>query len=153
MTGRPGGGQLGVFLRFVLVNALNTGLYWGLYLLLLPLMPYFAANAVALVVAVLVAYVANARYAFRVGTSRRSLVLYALTNGTTILLRMAVVWVAVDLLGLAESLAPPVAVVVTTPIAFVLTKWAMAERGADRPAAVPAPAVPAPRADGRPQAA
>ena len=43
---------------------LNTVLYWGLYLALLPVLPYFWANALALVVAVLAAYVANARYAF-----------------------------------------------------------------------------------------
>jgi putative flippase GtrA len=119
--------QLGTFLRFVLVNVLNTVLYWGLYLVLLLALPYFAANALALVVAVLVAYVANARYAFRVSASRWSLVLYLVTNGTTVLLRMAVVWALVDGLSLPESLAPPVAVAVTTPIAFVLTRWAMVQ--------------------------
>jgi putative flippase GtrA len=118
--------QLGTFLRFVLVNVLNTVLYWGLYLALLLVLPYFWANALALVVAVLVAYVANARYAFRVSASRWSLVLYLLTNGTTVLLRMGVVWVLVEVLSLPESLAPPVAVAVTTPVAFVLTKWSMA---------------------------
>jgi putative flippase GtrA len=119
--------QLGTFLRFVLVNVLNTVLYWGLYLVLLLALPYFAANALALVVAVLVAYLANARYAFRVSASRWSLVLYLVTNGTTVLLRMAVVWALVDGLSLPESLAPPVAVAVTTPIAFVLTRWAMVQ--------------------------
>jgi putative flippase GtrA len=110
-------------------------LYWGLYLLLLLVLPYFAANALALVIAVLVAYVANARYAFRVSASRWSLMMYLITNGTTVLLRMAVVWALVDAMSLPESLAPPVAVAVTTPVAFVLTKWAMAPR---RPA-VPSP--------------
>ena len=122
--------QLAVFARFVLVNVLNTVLYWGIYLLLLPVAPYLVANAIALVIAVLVAYVANARYAFNVGTSRWSLVMYLATNGTTVVLRMAVVWVLVDVLSFSEALAPPVAVAVTTPIAFVLTRWAMSERPA-----------------------
>jgi putative flippase GtrA len=126
--------QLGTFLRFVLVNVLNTVLYWGLYLLLLLALPYFAANALALVIAVLVAYVANARYAFRVSASRTSLVLYLITNGTTVFLRMAVVWALVDGLSLPESLAPPVAVAVTTPVAFLLTRWAMAPRRPSAPA-------------------
>jgi putative flippase GtrA len=137
--------QLGTFLRFVAVNVLNTVLYWGLYLVLLTVLPYFWANALALVMAVLVAYVANARYAFRVSASRRSLVLYVLTNGTTVLLRMAVVWLLVDVLSLPESLAPPVGVAVTTPVAFVLTRWAMAarERPAPSPEVLPGQRLPA----------
>jgi putative flippase GtrA len=143
--------QLGTFLRFVVVNVFNTVLYWGLYLVLLLVLPYFWANALALVVAVLVAYVANARYAFRVSASRWSLVLYLITNGTTVLLRMGVVWLLVDVLALPESLAPPVAVAVTTPVAFVLTKWSMASsrRPALRAATAPDQAVPAPAAPAR----
>ena len=118
-------GQVGVFLRFLLVNALNTGLYWGLYLLFLLVMPYFWANALSLVLAVLVAYVANARYAFGVATSRSSLVKYLIANGTTIVLRMIVVWALVGPSILPEELAPPAAVAITMPAAFLLTRWAM----------------------------
>jgi putative flippase GtrA len=132
-----------VFLRFVLVNVLNTVLYWGLYLLLLPVTPYLLANALALVVAVLVAYVANARYAFEVATSRRSLVRYLVTNGTTVALRTGVVWLLVGVLSLGEALAPPVAVALTMPVAFALTRWAMRGRratpGRRRPGAVSRP--------------
>ena len=124
--------RIGVFLRFVLVNVLNTGLYWGLYLLLLLVTPYLVANTLALVVAVLVAYVANARYALGVAPSRGGLLRYLVANGTTVLLRTAVVWVLVALLSLDEQLAPPVAVAVTMPAAFLLTRWAMAERSSRR---------------------
>ena len=126
--------RVAVFLRFVLVNVLNTGLYWGLYLLLLLVTPYLVANTLALVVAVLVAYLANARYAFGVAPSRGRLLRYLVANGTTVLLRTAVVWVLVALLSLDEQLAPPVAVAVTMPAAFLLTGWAMAERPDRRPA-------------------
>jgi putative flippase GtrA len=129
-----GRGQLAVFLRFVLVNALNTGLYWGLYLVLLLVTPYLVANAVALVIAVLVAYVANARYAFGVSASRSSLVKYIVVNGTTTLLRMGVVWLLVEPLSLDQHLAPPAAVAITTPIAYLMTRWAMAASTATRPA-------------------
>lgn len=134
MRRRTGDGKGAVFARFVVVNALNTGLYWALYLLLLQAMSYFWANALALVIAVLAAYVLNARYAFRVRASRWSLVMYLITNGTTIVLRSAVVWVLVEWLSLPEELAPPVAVAVTLPVAFVLTKLAMTERAAVVPA-------------------
>lgn len=133
MTGQSE--QRTVFLRFVLVNVLNTGLYWVLYLAFLAWMPYFWANALGLVIAVLVAYVANARFAFGVTTSRETLIKYLVANGTTILLRMAVVWVLVTPLSLPEQLAPPAAVAITTPIAYLLTRWAMTARVAGRRAA------------------
>jgi putative flippase GtrA len=137
-------GRVAVFLRFVLVNVLNTGLYWGLYLVLLLGTPYLVANTLALVVAVLVAYVANARYAFGVAPSRGGLLRYLIANGTTILLRTGVVWALVALLSLDEQLAPPVAVAVTMPAAYLLTGWAMAERSSRRSGATALPPVPAP---------
>jgi putative flippase GtrA len=138
-----GRGQLATFLRFVLVNVLNTGIYWGLYLLFLLAMPYFWANAVALVIAVLLAYVGNARFAFGVAPSRANLVKYLIANGSTIVVRMVVVWLLVGPLPLPEEWAPPVAVALTMPVAFVLTKWAMAERSSRRsPAVFPAPGQP-----------
>lgn len=130
-----GRGQLATFLRFVLVNVLNTGIYWGLYLLFLLAMPYFWANAVALVIAVVLAYVANARFAFGVAPSRANLVKYLIANGSTIVVRMFVVWLLVGPLPLPEEWAPPVAVALSMPVAFVLTAWAMAERAPRRPPA------------------
>lgn len=134
-----GRGQLGVFVKFVLVNVLNTGIYWGLYLLFLLAMPYFWANGLALVIAVALAYVGNARFAFGVSTSRTNLVKYLVANGTTIVVRMVVVWVLVGPLPLPEEWAPPVAVALSMPVAYLLTRWAMAERASPRPpAAAPA---------------
>lgn len=118
----------GAFTRFVVVNVLNTALYWGLYLALLLVMPYFGANAVALVVAVLAAYLLNVRYAFRVRASARSLALFLVTNGTTVVLRLAVVWLLVEHLSVGEALAPPLAVAITMPVAFVLTRLAVVDR-------------------------
>jgi putative flippase GtrA len=116
------------FVRFVAVNVLNTLLYWGLYLLLLPALPYLVANAVALALAVLAAYLLNVYYAFGVGASARSLLLFLAANGTTVLLRMAVVWVLVASSFVDPALAPLIAVAVSTPVAYLLTRRAMTSR-------------------------
>ncbi|WP_324274264.1 GtrA family protein [Blastococcus brunescens] len=127
------------FLRFLVVNAVNTALYWGLYLLLLFVLPYLVANTVALVLAVLAAYLLNARYAFQVDASGRSLVLFLGANGTTIVLRTAVVWVLVEKLAASQELAPLLAVIVTTPVAYVLTRLAMTTRPQRTGGLTPAP--------------
>jgi putative flippase GtrA len=124
----------GEFVRFLVVNGVNTGLYWALYLALLLVLPYLAANTVSLVVAVLVAYWLNARYAFRVAMNGRALAGFAAGQAVTVLLRTAVVWALVDVLSVDERLAPPIAVLVALPVAFLLTKAVMAPPRARVPA-------------------
>lgn len=116
----------GEFVRFVVVNGVNTVLYWGLYLALLIVLPYMAANVVSLVVAVLIAYWLNARFAFRVGMSGKALAGFVAGQGVTVLLRTGLVWGLVELLHLDERLAPPVAVALALPVAFLLTRIVMA---------------------------
>jgi putative flippase GtrA len=122
---RVPGGQ---FTRFAVVNAANTALYWGLYLALLLAMPYLVANVASLVVAVVVAYWLNARYAFHVSMTWKGLAGFVAGQAVTILLRTALVWALVEVLGMDERFAPPVAVALALPVAFVLTKMVMAER-------------------------
>jgi putative flippase GtrA len=122
-----------VFVRFVVVNVLNTGVYYLLYLLFLRVMPYVVANVIALVVAIVLAYLLNARYAFQVRMTGRSLVTFGVSNLSTTVLRTLVLWVLVEFLALNEQLAPLVATALTLPVAFVLTKVAMAERAVPQP--------------------
>lgn len=129
-----------VFVRFVVVNVVNTLLYWLLYLVFLQVLPYVAANVLALGIAIGLAYLMNARYAFRVRMTGRSLVSFLATNLTTLALRTAVVWLLVELQLSAEWLAPLVATAVTLPIAFLLTRLVLAGPAGDtaRPMLAPA---------------
>lgn len=127
-------GRTRVFTRFVVVNAVNTALYYGLYLLLLVAMPYVLANVAALVAAILAAYVMNARWAFQVRLTGRSLVAFVVSNLTTTVLRTFVLWLLVAFAGMGEWLAPLVATALTLPVAFLLTSLAMS----DRPVGLPA---------------
>lgn len=120
----------GEFGRFIIVNGVNTALYWGLYLGLLLVLPYMAANLASLAVAVLIAYWLNARFAFRVGMNGRALAGFVAGQGVVIMLRTVAVWLLVEVAGLAAPLAPPIAVAVALPVAFVVSKLAMS--GPDR---------------------
>jgi len=124
-----------VLVRFITVNVLNTGLYYLLYLLLLQVMPYVAANIAALAVAVVLAYLLNARWAFQVGMSGRSLLMFVVSNLTTTGLRTLVLWVLVEFAALTERVAPLLATAITLPVAFVLTALVM-RNGAARPPAM-----------------
>ena len=110
---------------FVVVNVLNTLLYYGLYLLFLQVTDYGWANVLALSVAVLLAYAMNARYAFQVEMSGSSLAKFVVTNLTTMALRTGAVWLLVEFLATDERIAPLVAVVLTLPFAYLSTKFVM----------------------------
>ena len=124
--------QLGVFVRFVVVNGANTVLYYGLYLLLRLAMPYLLANVIALIVAIAAAFWLNARFAFRVKPTAGKALLYPLSNLAGAALRTLAVFLLVEYAAMSEELAPLAATVLTLPIAFVLTSLVMAERGPAR---------------------
>ena len=117
-----------VLLRFVAVNVLNTGAYYGLYLLLLLVLPYVLANVVALAAAVLLAYAGNARWTFGTPMSGRSLLGFAAGNLATTVLRTLVLWLLVEQAGMSEVTAPVLATAVTFPVAYVLAELAMLGR-------------------------
>jgi putative flippase GtrA len=127
-----------VFVRFVAVNVANTLLYWLLYLFFLLVMPYVAANVLALAIAIGLAYLMNARYAFRVRMTGRTLAGFLVTNATTMALRTAAVWLLVELHLTGEPIAPLVAVVITLPVAFLLTRLVMTPAGGGEVARRPA---------------
>jgi putative flippase GtrA len=119
-----------VFARFVVVNVVNTGVYYLLYLLLLLAMPYVVANVVALALAIVLAYFMNARWAFRVRLTGRTLTMFLVSNLTTTVLRTLVLWLLVEFGVLDERWAPIAATALTLPVAFLLTSFAMADPGA-----------------------
>ena len=116
------------FVRFVIVNVANTVLYYAIYLALRTVMPYLLANLIALLVAVVVAFVLNAKVAFRVQQTWRKALLFPLSNITAMVLRTAVIWLLVERLSMSEELAPLVAIAVTLPVTYVVTKAIMADR-------------------------
>ena len=116
-----------VLTRFVVVNVVNTGVYYVLYLLLLLAVPYVAANVAALAVAIVLAYLMNARWAFRVRPTGRSLRMFLVSNLTTTALRTLVLWLLVEFRVLDEQWAPIAATALTLPIAFLLTSFAMVD--------------------------
>lgn len=121
-------GSRRLFIRFVVVNVVNTGAYYLLYLLFLLAVPYVLANVAALAISILLAYLANARFAFRVRMTGRSLAMFVSSNLVTTVLRTLVLWLLVEFLGTSEQIAPILATGITLPVAFLLTKVAMTQQ-------------------------
>lgn len=117
-----------MILRFVVMGAVNSGLTWLAYLTLLRWVSYRWAYSLSYVAGIFLSFVLNSLFVFRVPLSWRRLLPYPSVYLVQYLLGLGVVYVGVELLGWDERLMPIAVLVVTVPVSFVLTRWALQGR-------------------------
>jgi putative flippase GtrA len=114
--------------RFLVVGALNTGLSYLVYLALLKWVSYRWAYSLSYAAGILLSFVLNSLFVFRVPLSWRRLLPYPSVYLVQYLLGLGVVHVGVELLGWDERLMPIAVLAVTVPVSFVLTRWVLREK-------------------------
>jgi putative flippase GtrA len=114
--------------RFLVVGALNTGLSYLVYLALLRWVSYRWAYSLSYAAGILLSFVLNSLFVFRVPLSWRRLLPYPSVYLVQYLLGLGVVHVGVELLGWDQRLIPVAVLVVTVPVSFVLTRWVLREK-------------------------
>jgi putative flippase GtrA len=117
-----GSGQMLRISRFVVAGALNTGLTYLLYLLLLQLMPYVWAYSITYAAGIVGGYLVNARWVFRQKPTLRSAAAYPVSYAINYALGLCLLWLAVEKLGVPKELAPLLVVVITTPVMYMMSK-------------------------------
>ena len=108
--------------RFLVAGALNTAASWLVYLALLPLVSYPVAYSVSFVAGILLSFVLNSWFVFAVPLRWRRLLPYPGVYLAQYAVGYAVLWLAVERLGLPPWAGPLVALVFTVPVGFVLTR-------------------------------
>ncbi|ARP69361.1 GtrA family protein [Streptomyces pluripotens] len=112
-------------LTFVVVGAVNTATYYGLYLLFLDWLPYLGAHALAFLLSMVGSFFLNARFTYRTRPTWRKFLLFPLTNVTNFLVTTTGVYVIVDVLHAGSRLAPLAASAAAIPVTFVLSRRIM----------------------------
>lgn len=107
--------------RFGAVGVVNTLAYYAVYLLLRLLMPYVVAHVLAWAVAVVVSFLLNSAYTFRVAPTWRRLALYPLSSLPNVIMTTAGLVVLVEWLDVGERLAPLIAGILTIPLTYLAT--------------------------------
>lgn len=74
--------QLGQIVRFALVGGVNTVTFFGIYLLLHPWMPYFAAYTLAFLLSMVGSFFMNTYFTYRTRPTWKKFALFPLTNIT-----------------------------------------------------------------------
>ncbi|MBG0853560.1 GtrA family protein [Streptomyces spinoverrucosus] len=119
---RPITGQV---LTFAVIGVINTGTYYGLYLLFLPHMPYLAAHVVATALSMTGSFFLNTYFTYRTRPTWRKFLLFPLTNATSFVVTTAGVYVIVDVLHAGNRLAPLIASMAAIPVTFVVARMIM----------------------------
>ncbi|RSS81089.1 GtrA family protein [Streptomyces sp. WAC06614] len=114
--------QLGQVVRFALVGGVNTATFFGIYLLLHPWMPYFAAYTLAFVLSMVGSFFMNTYFTYRTRPTWKKFLLFPLTNVTNYVIQSVGLYALVTWAGLGTRIAPLVAAVVAIPFTFLLSR-------------------------------
>ena len=118
------------FFRFLVSGTINTGVTYGLYLLLLPRLGYLASYSAAYVIGIVLSYGLNSVFVFRQPMTWRGLVRFPLVYVLQYALTSVLLWIFVDLLGVDERIALLAAIAVTVPVTFLTARAVvMPQRG------------------------
>lgn len=121
--------------RFALVGVLNTGTYYGGYLVLLNWLPYIAAHVLAFVLSMTGSFFLNSRFTYRTRPTWRKFLLFPLTNAANFVITTGGIYLLVDLAGFSSRYAPLVAAAAAIPITFVVSRTIMLRPESGVPAA------------------
>ncbi|MEU6707677.1 GtrA family protein [Streptomyces wuyuanensis] len=125
------------FAVFAVIGVVNTGVYYGVYALLLLWLPYLAAHALAYGVGVTGSFLLNSYITLRTRPTWRGFVRYPLSGAAGLVGSGVLLHLAVSRLGMDEHLAAIAAGVLVTPLSFLVARWAITS-GARRTVTEPA---------------
>lgn len=118
------------FARFIVTGAINTGITYGLYLLLLPFTGYLTAYSAAYMVGIVLSYWFNSVFVFRQPMSWRGSLRFPLVYIVQYALTGALLWFCVDVLGVSKQLSLPAVIALTVPITFLAARAVILSRRA-----------------------
>jgi putative flippase GtrA len=120
--------------RFGVVGVLNTGVYFGLYLLFRNISHYLVAHAAAFLGAMVVSYFLNCYFTFRTRPTLRKFLLFPLSNATNFVIQTGGLYLLVDVFGMNERYAPLPAAAVAIPVTFLVAQLVLTDRTSTGPA-------------------
>ncbi|MCI3908350.1 GtrA family protein [Pseudomonas viridiflava] len=116
------------FARFLMSGGFNTALTYGLYLVLLMFLSYNVSYTISYVTGILLAYTLNRFFVFKSHQGLRSVILLPLIYIVQYCLSLVILWCWVEKFQLDARLAPLVAIVLTLPVTFILSKLAFSAK-------------------------
>lgn len=122
------------FVRFLLSGGFNTVATYGIYLVLLRLIPYRISYTISYLTGIVISYFLNRLFVFR--SSRRgltSVALFPLVYLVQYLAGLAIVSLWTGFLGWNAAYAPIPAILLTIPATFATARWVFVKKRDEQP--------------------
>lgn len=116
------------FFLFVMSGGLNTAVTYGIYLVLLQLMPYQFSYTIAYVSGIAVSYALNRAFVFRSHQGFRSVLLLPFVYFAQYCLGILVVWIWIEKAHMSSVVAPLAAALIAVPFTYFLSRFVFLER-------------------------
>jgi putative flippase GtrA len=114
--------------RFGVVGVINTGVYYGLYLILRTVLPYLAAHVIAFALAMVGSYFLNCWFTFRTRPTLRKFLLFPLSNATNFTITSLGLYLLVDVGHLNETISPLIAAAAAIPVTYLVARYVLVDR-------------------------
>jgi putative flippase GtrA len=121
------------FVRFALMGGLNTLLTYGVYAILVGVLPYTVSYTVAYLLGIGLSYYLNARFVFRAPLRVGTAATYPLVYLVQYLVGVALLRLLVEALRVSELIAPLVVIALTLPLIFALSRLVLRGPAAHTP--------------------
>ncbi|QOY62383.1 GtrA family protein [Lysobacter sp. H21R4] len=116
--------------KFIAARVASTVVSYLVYVVLLYWLSYDVAYFIAYVAGIVLSYVINSLVVFKQPITRRSAILFPLIYLVQFLMGMLILRVCIERLAMPEWLGMAFSIVLTFPLAFALSRWAMREQPA-----------------------
>jgi putative flippase GtrA len=111
--------------RFGLVGVINTGVYYGVYLILRTVLPYLVAHVIAFLLAMVGSYFLNCWFTFRTRPTLRKFLLFPLSNATNFTITSVGLYLLVDIGHVNEKISPLIAAAAAIPVTYVVARYVL----------------------------
>ena len=115
-------------MKFGTIGVINTGVYYGLYLLLHLALPYLAAHTIAFALAMVGSYFLNCWVTFKIRPSWRTFLLFPLSNLVNFIVTTVGLQITVANLHWNPQWAPLPVAVLAVPVTYIVAHYAMLGR-------------------------
>jgi putative flippase GtrA len=116
------------FLRFLFFALINTGFTYLVYLLCLELFPYLVAYTISYLSGILVSYLLNSVFVFKTPLHWKKALQFPLVYLVQYLLGSVLISISVEVLGIQETMAALLNVVILLPISFILSRFILTKK-------------------------
>ncbi len=116
------------FVKFVIAGGINTGITYLIYLFVLLFASYPVAFTVSYVAGIAIAYLLNSLFVFRVRLTLKKILRFPIVYLVQYGLNMGLLYLFIDLAGMAEEIAPLLAIAIVVPITFVMSRFVLKGR-------------------------